>query len=121
MRARSLPSLVAVAIVAASLPARPADAAVPGDYPTEAVADYVYGCMKANGESRTSLVACSCSFDVVASILPYERYEEASTFLSMRQTQGERTALYRETAQSRAAIQELRRAQAEGEIRCFRD
>jgi hypothetical protein len=50
------------------------------DYPTEVVADYVYGCLKANGETREALAACSCSVDVVASILPYTRYEEASTF-----------------------------------------
>ena len=97
-----------------------AGAALQNDYPTEAIADYVYGCMKANGETRESLLSCSCSVDVVASILPYERYEEASTFLSMMQTQGERSALFRETAEARAAIQDLRRAQAEGEIRCFK-
>jgi hypothetical protein len=31
------------------------------DYPTEAVVDYVYACMKVNGETRESLSACSCS------------------------------------------------------------
>jgi hypothetical protein len=97
-----------------------AGAAAQNDYPTEAIADYVYGCMKANGETRESLLSCSCSADVVASIIPYPRYEEASTFLSMVQTQGERSALFRETAEARAAIQDLRRAQAEGEIRCFK-
>ncbi len=90
------------------------------DYPTEAVADYVYGCMKANGETREALSACSCSADVVASILPYERYEDASTFLSLMQIQGEDGQLFRGTAASQAAIQDLRRAQAEGEIRCFK-
>ena len=89
------------------------------DYPTEAVADYVYGCMKANGETREALSACSCSADVVASILPYERYEAASTFLSLMQVQGEDGQLFRGTAESQAAIQDLRRAQAEGDIRCF--
>jgi hypothetical protein len=89
------------------------------DYPTEALADYVYGCMKANGETREALSACSCSVDVVASILPFKRYEEASTFLSMMQVQGEAGQLFRDTPESNAAIQDLRRAQAEGEIRCF--
>jgi hypothetical protein len=109
------------AAAAAVLPIAAAQAALQNDYPTEAIADYVYGCMKANGETPESLASCSCSVDVVASILPYQRYEEASTFLSMIQMQGERSALFRETAESRAAIQDLRRAQAEGEIRCFKD
>jgi hypothetical protein len=90
------------------------------DYPTIAVADYVYGCMKANGETPQALGECSCSIDVLATLLPYERYEEASTFLSMRQVAGEKSALFRETAQAHAAIQDLRRAQAEAEIRCFK-
>ena len=90
------------------------------DYPTEAVADYVYGCMKANGETREALLACSCSADVVASLVPYQRYEEASTFLSMQQATGEGAGLFRETAEARAAIQDVRRAQAEADVRCFR-
>jgi hypothetical protein len=114
------PALTLVAAAAGLAAGGAADAALRNNYPTEAIADYVYGCMKANGETRESLLSCSCSIDVVASVLPYERYEEASTFLSMMQTQGERAGLFRETAESRAAIQDLRRAQAEGEIRCFK-
>ena len=95
-------------------------AAQGNDYPTSAVADYVFGCMKANGETPEALNACSCSLDVVASILPYQRYEEASTFLSMMQMTGEGGQLFRGTAESHAAIQDLRRAQAEGEFRCFK-
>jgi hypothetical protein len=98
-----------------------ASAATQGnDYPTEAVADYVFGCMKVNGETHEALASCSCSIDVVASILTYDRYVEASTFLSMRQVAGENSALFRETSESKSAVQDLRRAQAEGEIRCFK-
>ena len=97
-----------------------AGALAANDYPTEVVADYVFACMKANGETQQALAACSCSIDVVASILPYDRYEEASAFLSLMQIQGERADLFRSSAESHAAIQDLRRAQAEGEIRCFK-
>jgi hypothetical protein len=47
------------------------------DYPTAARADYVYACMKANGETRQVLDQCSCSIDIIASILPYDRYVTA--------------------------------------------
>lgn len=107
---------VSAVFAAASAPAATAGS----DYPTEAVVDYVYACMKANGETREALSACSCSADVVASILPYQRYLEASTFLSLMQLTGEGADLFRSTAESHSAIQDLRRAQAEGEIRCFR-
>ncbi|WP_157016222.1 hypothetical protein [Mesorhizobium xinjiangense] len=89
------------------------------DYPTSALADYVYGCMKANGETRDMLERCSCSIDVIASIIPYERYVTAETFRRMAQMTGERSALFRETAPAKEATAELRRAQAEADIRCF--
>ena len=38
------------------------------DYPTFARAEYVFGCLKANGETRQAIEQCSCSIDVVASI-----------------------------------------------------
>ena len=40
------------------------------DYPTSARAEYVFGCLKANGETRQAIEQCSCSIDVVASIVP---------------------------------------------------
>ena len=58
------------------------------DYPTSARAEYVFGCMKANGETRQAIEQCSCSIDVVASIVPYERYVTAETVLSMSQVHG---------------------------------
>ena len=91
----------------------------PSDYPTAVLADYVYGCLKSNGETRLALESCSCSIDVVASLLPYDRYVEAEAFLSLRQATGERGVLFRSTEPARAAVDGLRRAQAEAEVRCF--
>jgi len=94
-------------------------ASAAGDYPTVAVVDYVYACMKANGETRAALESCSCSIDVIASIMPYERYEAAETFRSLGLQAGERGALFRESAPAKSADAELRRAQAEADVRCF--
>ena len=44
---------------------------------------------------RQVLEQCSCSIDVIASILPYEEYVEAETVLSARQVGGEKGALFR--------------------------
>jgi hypothetical protein len=89
------------------------------DYPTAARADYVFACMKANGETRQALDRCSCSIDVIASILPYARYVSAETVLSMAQVPGNLGAQFRSTEFAKAAVDELRRAQAEAEVRCF--
>jgi hypothetical protein len=89
------------------------------DYPTVARADYVFACMKANGETRRALEQCSCSIDVIASILPYDRYVTAETVLSMSQVVGNLGAQFRSTEQARSAVNDLRRAQAEAEVRCF--
>jgi hypothetical protein len=90
-----------------------------GDYPTDTVVDYVLGCMKSNGQTRDVLERCSCSIDVIASIIPYERYESAETFKRMSQTTGEAAGLFRQSAPAKVAGAELRRAQAEADIRCF--
>src|SRR5215510_13466191 len=57
-----------LALVAAAAAQLPAGAAELNDYPTAARADYVFACMKTNGETRPALEKCSCSIDVIASI-----------------------------------------------------
>ena len=89
------------------------------EYPTEARADYVFGCMKANGETRHALEQCACSIDVIATILPYERYVTAETVLSMSQVRGNLGTEFRSSEQAASALNDLRRAQAEAEVRCF--
>jgi hypothetical protein len=91
------------------------------DYPTEIVADYVLGCWAANGQSATALRQCSCSIDVLSSLLEYEDYAQAETVLRMRQVPGggEKMAIFRETAYARETVDKLRRSQVEAEVRCF--
>ena len=114
-------SVLPAAILATSLMAGPVKAAESeNDYPTEARADYIFGCMAANGQSRESLSRCSCSLDALASILPYDRYVQASTVLSMRQGIGQRANEFKSTKVFDDKVAELRRAQAEAEIRCYR-
>lgn len=96
-----------------------ASAAELNDYPTSARADYVFACMKANGENRTSLDQCSCSIDVIASLLPYGGYVEAETVLSLTQEPGRLGGEFRSTEPAKALVNNLRRAQAEAEVRCF--
>ncbi len=89
------------------------------DYPTAARADYVFGCMASNGQTQEMLNRCSCSIDVIASLLPYNRYVEAETVVRMRQVGGEKTVMFRDAAVAKETLADLRRAQAEAEIRCF--
>ncbi|MCF6122325.1 hypothetical protein EOD10_25825 [Mesorhizobium sp. M7A.T.Ca.TU.009.01.3.2] len=109
----TLPLLLAAPLAFAN----PAGAA--GDYPTATIADYVLGCMQTNGQTRKALESCSCSIDVIASILPYDHYERAETFKSMSLTTGENAGLFRESAPAKAARTELKRAQSEADVRCF--
>ncbi len=96
-----------------------AQVAVTNDYPTVARADYVFGCMATNGQNRQSLERCSCSIDVIASILPYKQYVEAETILAMAQGGGQRMSIFRTAPHLKAMVADMRRAQAEAEIRCF--
>jgi len=112
---------VTTAVLAAALVTAggPPGLAAPADYPTEALADYVFGCMASNGQTQESLQRCSCSIDVIASIVPYERYVQAETVVSMAEVPGEKTAMFRDVAWINELVADLRRAQAEAEVRCF--
>src|SRR5262245_42004906 len=44
--------------------------AADNDYPTSSRADYVFGCMAANGNTREALLKCSCAIDTIASLMP---------------------------------------------------
>jgi hypothetical protein len=88
------------------------------DYPTNVRGDYIYGCMLVNGQTRDVLDKCACSIDVIASVLPYAQYEEAETIMSVRQRGGESVA-YMYAPPMLEKVKNLKRAQVEGEIRCF--
>ncbi|MCL6707920.1 hypothetical protein M8R20_13000 [Pseudomonas sp. R2.Fl] len=113
------PAKFSIALFASAATSFTLPAAAATSYPTNSVAEYVYACMKANGENRANLDRCSCSIDVIQSIIPYDRYEAAATFRQMGLVAGENGALFRESAPAKAAIADLKRAQAEADIRCF--
>lgn len=116
MRIRAY-TVIAIAAAAAVMPAL-AQEASKNDYPTIARADYVFACMQVNGRSRQILEKCSCSIDVIAQLLPYDKYEEAETIMSVRQKGGEQVAPLM-TPEYQEKILEMKRAQVEGELRCF--
>jgi hypothetical protein len=66
-----------------------------------------------------ALEQCSCSIDVIASILPYERYVAAETVLSLSQVPGRFGTMFQSPEQAKTATNDLRRAQAEAGVRCF--
>lgn len=89
------------------------------DYPTVARADYIFACMAANGQTRQKLEQCSCSIDLIATILPYDDYVEAETVLSIGLVGGEKSALFNHSSTLTEIVATMRRAQAEAEFRCF--
>jgi hypothetical protein len=111
--------LICAAAIAGALALAPSTQA--HSYPTAALADYVFGCMAANGQTQEMLENCSCSIDVISSIIPFEEYEAGETVLRMRQVRGggEKMALFTDTAVAKDAVDRLRRAQIEAELRCF--
>ena len=110
---------IVAALVALTTTAVATHAEDVNDYPTSARVEYVFGCLKANGETRQAIEQCSCSADVVASLVPYARYVTAETVLSMSQVRGNLGGQFRTSEQASSALNELRRAQAEAEVRCF--
>ena len=115
----TLAVLVGITCDAALARAQPAPKHPRYDYPTAARADYVIGCMAANGFKRELLDRCACGIDTIADLLPYEDYEKADTILRMQQGGlGERGAMFRDTPIAKQETEKLRRAQAEVNLRC---
>lgn len=111
-------AIVTVALAGISATATRADEDLINDYPTIDRADYVYGCMQVNGNTRLALERCSCSIDVIAGVLPYAQYQHASTIKSLVLRGGESVAQFQSPA-SNKVVHELQLAQIEGELRCF--
>ena len=113
------PHYAAIGLLVLSLAAGPVRAA-DNDYPTSARADYVIGCMAANGNTHEALLKCSCAIDTIASLMPYSHYEQAETALSLQAGGGVggRVGLFRDPPQIKAVIEELHRAQAEANLQC---
>jgi hypothetical protein len=104
----------------AALAASTAAAAEDTGYPTAARAEYVFACMATNGGTRDALQHCACAIDVIASLLPYDRYVQAEAVIRMRQgpVSGDLAQQFR-SAISNDMFRALEEAQAEAEVRCF--
>jgi len=113
-------SWLGVGGLALAVVAGPASAA-PAGYPTEAVADYVFGCMASNGQTEDALRRCSCSLDHVAGKLSYDEYVQAETVLRMQQVPGGdgRLSMFRSAPWAQQIVDRLRQAQVEAEMKCF--
>src|SRR3984885_9433624 len=114
-----LRSGVVILLACCATSAVSAAASETNDYPTQARAEYVFACMASNGQTQQALRQCSCSIDVIASDLPYDRYEQAETVLRMRRTGGGYLGETFRSGMANDMVRDLQEAQAEGEIRCF--
>ncbi len=118
LTARAEPATTSNDPTASRAPAKPA--ATTNDYPTADRADYVIGCMAANGNTQEALTKCSCAIDTIAAAMPYHDYEEAKTALNLQVEGGPRMSIFAHTPQMQALIQNLHQAQAEANIQCFK-
>ena len=89
------------------------------EYPTAVVADYVLGCMAANGNSYEALHQCSCSIDYISERIPYDDYEKISTVMQVQQDRGQRGIFYRDSNWAKTRVEALQKVQAESTLRCF--
>ncbi|PWC37844.1 hypothetical protein [Azospirillum sp. TSO35-2] len=114
-----MPVRFALVFAVAALSALPAAASPANDYPTEARADYVIGCMMANGQSHTVMQKCACSIDAIADRIPYDDYTAMETVKVMGDLPGERASLFRGAGWAKDLMDRLRQAQIAADRQCF--
>jgi hypothetical protein len=95
-----------------------AAASCDNDYPTRTRGDYIFACMQVNGLNQLALERCSCSIDVIASIIPHDDYVEAETIQAYKLRGGESTAPMFSLVM-KEKVHKLKLAQLEGELKCF--
>jgi len=88
-------------------------------YPTTVIADYVLGCMAANGNSHQALQQCSCSIDYISERIPYPDYEKIATIMQVQMDRGQRGIFYRDSNWANNQVKALQKVQAESTLRCF--
>lgn len=96
-----------------------ARAADDAGYSTAARAEFVFACMATNGGTQEALRRCACAIDVIATLLPYDKYEQAETVLRMRRSAGGYLGQEFRSAPTNEIVRDLEEAQAEAEVRCF--
>lgn len=113
VRIGSVPVLLGLLLMSS---ARAADDA---GYSTAASTEFVFACMATNGGTQEALRQCSCAIDVIATLLPYDKYEQAETVLRMRRSAGGYLGQEFRSAPTNGMVRDLEEAQAEAEVRCF--
>jgi len=88
-------------------------------FTTAAIADYVLGCMSANGNTYEALHQCSCSIDFIKSKMTYDEFVEAQTVMQARRDKGQRGIFYRDSSWAKERVDTLQKVQAESTLRCF--
>lgn len=88
-------------------------------YPTVALADYVFGCMAANGNTYDALQECSCSIDYIRTRMDWDAYEKANTIMQIQLDRGQRGTFYRDSNWAKSSVDRLQELQAESSLRCF--
>ena len=88
-------------------------------YPTVALADYVLGCMAANGNTFEALQQCSCSIDYIRERMDWRDYEMANTVMQVQLDRGQRGIFYRDSNWAKTRVERLQALQAESSLRCF--
>ena len=89
------------------------------DFPTAVIADYVLGCMAANGNSFAALHQCSCSIDFIKSRMSYSDFEQAQTVMQIQLDRGQRGIFFRDSNWAKKRVDLLEKYQAESTLRCF--
>jgi hypothetical protein len=90
------------------------------DFPTQARVEFVLGCMRdMGGQSYDTLYPCVCLIDRIADAMSFTEFAEASVYVQLRTTPGERGGVFRDPEQAASLSQKLEAAIESGQAACF--
>lgn len=92
-------------------------------YPTRDKIEYVLNCIAKHGglsgsKAYVNQYACGCKIDKIAEKLTFTEYEKGKTFSYLKQTPGEKGAVFRSDL-AKESVEQLEKANKFAESKCF--
>ena len=90
------------------------------EYPTETTMHYVIECMAAlGGQTDQNLYTCSCRYDSIREVLPFNDYSDAKTYERNRAMPGKKGGFFRDNERGEVLYNVLVKLREQADEQCI--
>ena len=90
------------------------------EYPTEATIHYVFECMASlGGQTDQNLYTCSCRYDSIREVLPFDDYSDGKTYDRNVAMPGEKGGFFRDNERGEGLYNDLVKVREQADEQCI--